>query len=416
VNNTKLSIQDKIAFVNTTLNNVNFNITTKIAFVDSLINNTKLSLSTEIGLVNDTLNNVNFNLTTKISFVNSLINSTTLSISNKILYVNTLLNNTKLSISTKISYVDSLLNNTQISLSNRISYANTLINNTKLSISTKVAFVNDTLSNLNLNLTTKVAILNSTLNNVNLNATTYFQIEHDLIFNMNVNTSEFYHLENISGTNNYHFIATNVTVNGTGLSAQIWIKTAGGQYVNNKTLVTMLTKNFTMDYYSLVSTNKNMKIHITSIHSDYFDLGVPMNTTEITNFTTINHAILQMVSPFMVAGSASNLVVGNINPSVITTSSPTGISPILQLFGFTSPPPALTSFSSIIAFIGWLFSSDGGRLLTLLSLLIPILYYTWRYSVDKKNKVGIKDQLKTQKELHETYKMVKHIHDHNEIK
>ena len=54
---------------------MNLNITTKIKFVDSLINNTNVSLINKIGIVNTTVNSLNLSIKSRISFTNSLLNN-----------------------------------------------------------------------------------------------------------------------------------------------------------------------------------------------------------------------------------------------------------------------------------------------------------------------------------------------------
>ena len=66
----------KIGIVNTTINNLNLTLQSRVNLINSVIKNGNINLTTKIGIVNTTLTNVNFNITTKINFVDSLINST----------------------------------------------------------------------------------------------------------------------------------------------------------------------------------------------------------------------------------------------------------------------------------------------------------------------------------------------------
>ena len=63
-----LNITTKIGIVNTTINNLNLTLQSKVNLIDSVIKNGNINLTTKIGIVNTTLTNVNFNITTKINF------------------------------------------------------------------------------------------------------------------------------------------------------------------------------------------------------------------------------------------------------------------------------------------------------------------------------------------------------------
>jgi hypothetical protein len=153
-----------------------------------------------------------------------------------------------------------------------------------------------------------------------------------------------------------------------------------------------------------------------------FAIFFNLNVKQLKNIKQSN-ATLSMVSDFQktqfytglatgIAGSASfvNVVVQgqNITEANTTSTSTVSVSPFLQDFGFTSNPPPLLP---ILPFLSWVVSTNGGRLLTVLSLLIPIVYYTWRYTQDRKGKWVQMSNEKLKKENHETWKMTKRIHD-----
>ena len=191
---------------------------------------------------------------------------------------------------------------------------------------------------------------------------------------------------------------------------QLWVETHAGTIVDNSSLVHFLWKNLSAEILGLNNQSK-IQPSLVSYNSHYMTIIFPLTRTEINNIVSgTNNTVLQLYAPFM-AGDAANIATGAINAQTINIIAPLPL--WYSELGFTSPPPPLTSFSSIIPFLVWVVSSDGGRLLTLFSIFIPILYYTWKYSSDKKHRINYKDQIKQQKEMHETYRMVKRIHDDN---
>ena len=58
LNNVNFNVSTKIQFLQSELNNTNLNITTKIKYVDSLVNNTTNNIILQLAIENTTLNNV----------------------------------------------------------------------------------------------------------------------------------------------------------------------------------------------------------------------------------------------------------------------------------------------------------------------------------------------------------------------
>ncbi len=260
LNNTNLSIQTKLTAINSLLDNVNLSIKTRLVFLDSLLNNTNISLQNQLTIINSLVSNVNLNLTTKITFVDSLLNNTNLSIQTKLTAINSLLNNVNLSIKNRITFLDSLLNNTNISIQNKLTTINSIVTDVNLNLTSKVSFVDSLLNNTNISLSTKLTTINTLLKNVNVNVTNKISFVDSLLNDTNISIqtkltaiNSLLNTVNLNVTNKIKFVDS--LLNNTNISLQDHLS-----IINSLVTHTNLTLSSKVDFLDSLLNNTNISI------------------------------------------------------------------------------------------------------------------------------------------------------------
>ena len=414
-NNVTLETQ----FVNDSVNRVSNNLTLFNNYVRTTINSTITSISLTTSITNSIVHDVSTNITLFNNYVHDTINATITSIHDENLIINSTVKAVDTNLTLFNTYVHDTINSTLSTINIREQYMNDTIgvisNNisllqtyTKDVIHSEITnltfinkYINDTMNNLNLSFNDKVAILNSTLNNVNLNATTYFNLEHDIMNNIKANQTDIYHAEELSGTYSYKLIPENVTTVSGGIQLQLWVENHDGTIVNNKQLVYYMYKNLTAE---IMNTNNVSHINVTliSYNSRYMVVEFHLTSAQITNLQTHNNnTLVQLYTPFAIGG-VSNIATG----AITSTTTSIGVSGIWLMLGFTSNPPAITSFASVGKVVVWLMDNAGGRLMAGIVAIATLLYFV--YVISKSEKEKRKQKTRDARE-DETYKALKEI-------